>query len=461
MKSSANLSGSASTNPSNNSAAGRSKYTSLNLNAVTKAPTTKQPKSGDLRYGAGGRLLILGKKPGDPSGAPTAAQGAGTTGSQQRVAAPVPLNTASLRRENNGNDVGVSLVNRGAGAAGASWGNKVSQSDGKDADKSDSSQANSGVWKDKDDEPRERSRPLKRSDSKWGDDDDSPLDNEQFPGLQDSFKDRAPVNEKDQLRPNRGGGRENEEGYRSWKREAPPRDMEGSGPGRDWRSERAPPPPYHDGYPERGGGYERGSYHGGGGYGDQYGKDYGGGDLRGDLRPPPPPPPGPPPYDDRYPPQDNRFGGGGYFQGPGTGDFDLRRVPGGPPPDNYAPYPQQQQRPGVRQYDRSRSYNEGDRGRPYDQDEGGYRNYGRDPDRYGGGSYTPSSRNWKHHHPEEADQPRGGGYRPTGVGAYDRGGPLMGPGGAQQQQLGWRDRMASRGRGGGGFIDQGYSPKMG
>lgn len=56
-------------------------------------------------YGAGGRLLVLGSKIRD-----TAASG--------NLATPVPVNTPSMRSENNGQDISVPLVPSG----GVGWG---------------------------------------------------------------------------------------------------------------------------------------------------------------------------------------------------------------------------------------------------------------------------------------------------------------------------------------------------
>jgi BAT2 N-terminus len=82
-------------------AAAKKSFASKNLNSLTKAPAPTH-RAGDTRYG-GGRLLVLGKVRQASAGIATA---------------PVPVNTPSLRRENNGQDINVSLVPTG----GPGWG---------------------------------------------------------------------------------------------------------------------------------------------------------------------------------------------------------------------------------------------------------------------------------------------------------------------------------------------------
>ena len=66
----------------------RKSFASRNLNSATRKPEQARPQRA---YGGGGRLLVLGKRP-----EPTAASKTNT------VAAPVPMNTPSLRRESEG-----------------------------------------------------------------------------------------------------------------------------------------------------------------------------------------------------------------------------------------------------------------------------------------------------------------------------------------------------------------------
>ena len=79
----------------------RKSFASRNLNSATRKPEQARPQRA---YGGGGRLLVLGKRP-----EPTAASKTNT------VAAPVPMNTPSLRRESGGQDVSVKLVPSGGG----------------------------------------------------------------------------------------------------------------------------------------------------------------------------------------------------------------------------------------------------------------------------------------------------------------------------------------------------------
>eukprot|EP00639_Heterosigma_akashiwo_P003385 CAMPEP_0194578368 /NCGR_PEP_ID=MMETSP0292-20121207/12807_1 /TAXON_ID=39354 /ORGANISM="Heterosigma akashiwo, Strain CCMP2393" /LENGTH=199 /DNA_ID=CAMNT_0039430995 /DNA_START=261 /DNA_END=855 /DNA_ORIENTATION=- len=161
-----------------------------------------------MRYGpAGGRLLVLNDK---SRKAPGVAGGGAAGPAPPRNSTPAPVNTASLRREHFGNDVGVALVGRGA--ANTSWGNKVAAEGGgkEGAEKSDASSpvpSNQGVWKDKDDDSSHHRPkiPPKPVNTKWGDDDDSPLDME-FPSLAGGARAPERADQQDQsFRPNRGG----------------------------------------------------------------------------------------------------------------------------------------------------------------------------------------------------------------------------------------------------------------
>ena len=66
----------------------RKSFASRNLNSATRKPEQARPPSASC---GGGRLLVLGKRP-----EPAAASKTNT------VAAPVPMNTPSLRRESGG-----------------------------------------------------------------------------------------------------------------------------------------------------------------------------------------------------------------------------------------------------------------------------------------------------------------------------------------------------------------------
>eukprot|EP00614_Pseudopedinella_elastica_P016948 CAMPEP_0172647174 /NCGR_PEP_ID=MMETSP1068-20121228/240613_1 /TAXON_ID=35684 /ORGANISM="Pseudopedinella elastica, Strain CCMP716" /LENGTH=1069 /DNA_ID=CAMNT_0013461447 /DNA_START=147 /DNA_END=3353 /DNA_ORIENTATION=- len=83
-----------------------------NLNALTKAAPA--PAAASSRYGPGGRLLSLGKV--------GSAKATTTIGGP---AAPIPLNTPSLRKEAGGQDTTVQLVP--SGPAGSTWGAKPEQ----------------------------------------------------------------------------------------------------------------------------------------------------------------------------------------------------------------------------------------------------------------------------------------------------------------------------------------------
>ncbi|GAB9468027.1 hypothetical protein Gpo141_00005355 [Globisporangium polare] len=83
----------------------KTKFSSRNLNAVYKAPLAKAADNGG-GYHSSGRMLVL-------RSSSSVGRGSVLTARSLTAAAPAPINTPSLRMENNGQDVHVHLVPTG------------------------------------------------------------------------------------------------------------------------------------------------------------------------------------------------------------------------------------------------------------------------------------------------------------------------------------------------------------